>query len=209
MRVTLSPTVQTFGAGAANSAEESLRRPAATPVDPVEALARVGAIAPVASQPLRQADSDFIISGPDLSLDAELQAWLAPVSGAPDDSFCGGDPFCATAPPPATPPAFVAPDFDLAALQRAAQLELTAASAPAFPAPVASARGGLRVTIDMAAATVCGGGADGALHLRFDPRFDSLDPVYVALDRATALALAQQLLGLLDDGQPPRAAWER
>lgn len=209
MRVTLSPTVQTFGAAA--GAEESARRPTAAPVDPVEALARVGAVAPVASQPLRQTDSDFTISGPDLSLDADLQAWLAPVSGAADDSFCGGDPFCATAPPPATPPAFVAPDFDLAALQRAAQLELTAAAAPAFPAPAASTapRGGLRVTIDMAAATVSGAGADGALHLRFVPRFDSLDPVYVALDRATALALAQQLLGLLDGGEPPPAAWER
>lgn len=199
MRVTLSPVVQTFGPGArtAVSADVPVREDAASlaPGSGTAALVTLPdhlAEAATAPSSALTADDDPVL---------DLEAWLAPLGQTPPApaglapaaatlNLGDGvvDPFGAIWPAISGRPALAVAPADRGALMQQARAALS--TAPPQPA--------LRLVIDVAAAGISGVSSNGALQLRFDPRSGESEPIYMALDQETAVALAHRILGWAD-----------
>ena len=187
MRVTLSPTVRTFGTTSPDAHQEP--GPGAAPIadDPPGVSLHA---APPAPDCLDGAAPSSPNAGGE-TLDPALQAWLQPLAAA------------AGAPPPALFGALAmtsgsgATDVfaDRDALAGLARASLCAAPPPAPPA----SSGGLRMAIEAVGVGVSDPYGDGRVQLRFDPRFANCDPVVIALDQEQALALMRRLVAWADD----------
>jgi len=182
MRVTLSPTVRTFGATRPDTPQEPGPGPAPTPNDLPGGCA--DAALPPSPDGLDEAAPASRDAGGE-ALDPALQAWLQPLAasaGAPPPDLFGA--LAMTSGSGATD---VFADRDaLAGLARAA---LSAAP----PAPPASSSG-LRMAIEAIGAGVSDPHGDGRVQLRFDPKFANCDPVIIALDQEQALGLMRRLM---------------